>query len=110
MARKWKIKFYESRRGEKVVESFLNSLGHPTRAKLARLMDLLEKYGPELGMPHSKIIAPGLFELRVRGKEEIRIFYSFKGQLVYFLHVIKKQTQKMPQREIETASQRLTLI
>ena len=76
---KWEIKFYESGRWEKIVESYLSSLEHPARAKLARLMDLLEKYGPGLGMPHSKMIAPGLYELRVRGQNEVRIFYMFKG-------------------------------
>jgi len=73
-------------------------------------MDLLEKYGPGLGMPHSKMIAPGLYELRVRGQNEVRIFYMFKGKFVYFLHAFKKQTQKTPDKEIEIAKQRLTLI
>ncbi|MEK7154714.1 MAG: type II toxin-antitoxin system RelE/ParE family toxin [Patescibacteria group bacterium] len=107
---KWEIEFFESARGEKIVESFLSSLEHPTRAKLARLMDLLQKYGPSLGMPHSKMITSGLCELRVRGKIEIRIFYTFKGKFVYFLHAFKKQSQKTPDKEIETANQRLKLI
>lgn len=106
----WKIEFFESARREKIVESFLSSLESPTRAKLARLMDLLEKYGPGLGMPHSRMITSSLFELRIRGKNEIRIFYAFKGKFVYFLHAFKKQTQKTPDREVKTANQRLTLI
>ncbi|TSC85991.1 MAG: Uncharacterized protein G01um101416_755 [Microgenomates group bacterium Gr01-1014_16] len=73
-------------------------------------MDLLQKHGPDLGMPHSKIITSGLNELRVRGKNEIRIFYTFKGKSIYFLHAFKKQTQKTPDKEIKTANQRLTLI
>ncbi len=107
---KWEIKFYRSARGEKIVEAFLNSLEHPTRAKLARLMDLLQKYGPNLGMPHSKMITSRLYELRGRGKIEIRIFYTFKDKFVYFLHAFKKQSQKTPDKEIETANQRLKLI
>lgn len=107
---KKKIKFYESTRGEKIVESFLSSLEHPTRAKVARLIDLLQKYGPNLGMPHSKIITSGLYELRIRGKIEVRIFYTFKDKFVYFLHAFKKHSQKTPDKEIETANQRLKLI
>ena len=107
---KWEIKFYESARGERIVESYLSSLDDPTRSKLARLMDLLEKYGPSLGMPYSKIILSGLYELRVRGKSEIRVFYTFKDKFAYFLHAFKKQTQKTPAKEIEIAEQRLTSI
>lgn len=107
---KWEIKFYESGRGEKIVESYLSSLENSTRGKLARLMDLLEKYGPSLGMPHTKMITSGLYELRVRGKNEIRFFYTFRGKFVYFLHAFKKQTQKTPDKEIETANQRLTSV
>ncbi len=107
---KWEIKLFESVRGEKIVESFTSSLENQTRSKLARLMDLLQKYGPSLGTPHSKRISSGLYELRVRGKSEIRIFYTFKGKYVYFLHAFKKQSQKIPDKEIETASQRLKLI
>ena len=108
--RKWEIKLFESARGEKIVESFTSSLENQTRSKLAHLMDLLQKYGPNLGMPHSKTIASGLYELRIRGKSEIRILYTFKGKYVYFLHAFKKQSQKTPDKEIETANQRLKLI
>ncbi len=107
---KWKIEFYESARGEKFVESFANSLEVSTRAKLTKLLDLLEKYGPHLSMPHSKIITSGLYELRVRGKIEIRVLYTFKGEQIILLHAFKKQTQKTPDKEIATASQRLKLI
>lgn len=106
----WKIILFESSRGEKIVESYLSSQEHSTRAKLVRLIDLLERYGPGLGMPHSKMITTGLYELRVRGKSEIRIFYTFKGNFVYLLHAFKKHTQKTPGKEIKTAEQRLTLI
>ena len=57
-------------------------------------------------MPHSRQIGSDLYELRVRGKEEVRIIYGFKGKNIYLLHGFKKQKQKTPQKEIKTAKQR----
>jgi hypothetical protein len=39
------------------------------RASYARLTELLEEFGLELRMPHSRAMGGGLFELRPRGRE-----------------------------------------
>ena len=36
-------------------------------ADYARLIELLAKHGPAIGMPHSRALGHGLFELRPRG-------------------------------------------
>jgi len=61
-------------------------------------------------MPHSKQLTKGLYELRIRGKEEIRILYCFKEKDVYLLHGFKKQTQKTPSKEIAIALKRIRLL
>lgn len=50
------------------VEKFIQSLEEFTIAKILRTIDLLEKFGIRLGMPHSKRVSSKLFELRIRGK------------------------------------------
>jgi phage-related protein len=40
-------------------------------ADYARLVELLMEFGPDLGMPHSRAMGGGLFELRPRGREGI---------------------------------------
>lgn len=106
----WDIILFETQRGEKPVEEFIITKSPQTKAKLAHLVNLLEIHGNILGMPHSKQLAKGLYELRIRGKEEIRILYCFKGKDVYLLHGFKKQTQKTPSKEIEIALKRLRLL
>ena len=106
----WDIRFYETQRGEKIVKRFIYSQESRIRTKATHLLDLLEAYGPRLGMPYVKRITNNLYELRIRGKEEIRIFFSFKGSYIYLLHVFKKKTQKTPQKEINIALQRLDKI
>ncbi len=89
------------------VEEFISSLSKPTIAKTLRLLDLLGTYGPPIGMPYVKKITADLFELRIRGQEEVRILFSMKKNILYLLHVFKKKQMKIPSREIETAQKRL---
>ncbi|MHA1658561.1 MAG: type II toxin-antitoxin system RelE/ParE family toxin [Promethearchaeota archaeon] len=72
------------------LEKFIVSLEKPTISKILRVIDLLEKFGQNLGLPHSKKIAVRLFELRIRGKQEVRIFYTFhKSQIILFHGFVK---------------------
>ncbi|MDO8599781.1 MAG: type II toxin-antitoxin system RelE/ParE family toxin [bacterium] len=103
----WSIKTYETRRGEKSVDEFVKSCDSQTISKITHLIDLLEKHGHLLRMPHSKKLSIEIYELRVRGKQEVRITYAFKGKTVWLLHAFKKQTQKTPVREILTSEKRL---
>lgn len=106
----WNIVFFETPRGEKPVKEFMKAQQPQAKAKIAHMFDLLEEYGSFLGMPHAKRIDDKLFELRVRGKQEIRIVYAFRKQTAYLLHAFKKQTQKTPQRELDIALKRLDII
>ena len=104
---KWTIKFFETPRGGKPVENFIRNQNPTTIAKILRSIDLLEKYGPRIGMPHSKKISRGLYELRIRGRQEIRLVYSVRKQEIVLLHGFRKQTQRTPKKEIATAQKRL---
>lgn len=103
----WKILEYETNRGERPVAEFIKNQQPQAIAKIVHLIDLLEIHGNLLGMPHTKRLEPNLYELRVRGKEEIRIIYGFVGKTIYLLSGFKKQKQKTPKKEIKTARARL---
>lgn len=102
----WQIREYESIRKERLVTEFIQKQKPKTIAKIIHLVDLLEEYGPKLALPHAKKLDTFLYELRIRGKEEIRILYGFNGKTIYLLHGFKKQTQKTPVKELDTARQR----
>lgn len=106
----WNIFLYETNRGEKLVEKFIQSLAPPTIAKIMHTIELLERFGSFLGMPHSKKLTSGIYELRIRGREEIRILYTFRRRDIYLLHIFKKQSQKTPPKEINVASGRLKVL
>lgn len=92
------------------LEEFIKILEKSTIAKVLRAIDLLEKFGHQLEMPHSKNVGRGLFELRVRGKQEIRIFYTFSNNAAVLLHGYIKKTQQIPGKELSTAQSRLKVL
>lgn len=85
------------------VDDFLETLSDGEVAKTLRMIDLLEEFGSDLGMPHSRYMSNGLLELRVRGKREIRIFYCFKNKKAILLHGCIKKSQKTLVRDIAQA-------
>lgn len=97
-----KILFFDNK-----LEKFIWSLEKSTIAKVLRTIDLLEKFGNKLEMPHSKKIDGDLFELRVRGKQEVRIFYIFNEGGAVLLHACIKKTGKIPARELSTVRAKL---
>lgn len=110
----WTVLTYETTRGEKIVDEFIKKQQSQAKAKIVHSVKLLRQHGNRLGIPHSKALGSGLYELRIRGKEELRILYCFSAQkTIYLLHGFKKQTEETPQRELTVALKRmkeLTLI
>ena len=76
----------EIRISDTSLEKFIKSLQKPTIAKGLRNIDLLEEFGEKLGPPHTKKVSARLFELRIPGKQEIRILYSFRKPQIFLLH------------------------
>ena len=78
------------------------------RASYSRLTELLEEFGLDLRMPHSRAMGGGLFELRPKGREGIaRVFYCTQvGRKIIVLHSFIKKTNETPKRELEIARKR----
>lgn len=98
--------YYRNGRSEIIKEALKQQ--PQTKAKIAHNVKLLRQHGNKLGMPHSKSLGLGLYELRIRGKEELRIFYCFTSQrTIHLLHVFKKKTPQTPQKELDLVLRRM---
>jgi phage-related protein len=99
----WTIDYYSED-----VRLEIEALPVGIRASYARLTELLEEFGLELRMPHSRAMGSGLFELRPRGREGIaRVFYCTKvGRKIIILHSFIKKTNVTPKRELDIARRR----
>ena len=100
----WSIEYY----GDSVEQSILK-LPTGLLARYLRLTDVLLEFGPNLGMPHSRVLGDGLIELRVKAREGIaRVFYCVViDERIIVLHAFVKKSQRIPKREIDTAKRRL---
>lgn len=69
----------------------------------------MEVFGPNLGMPHTRAMGDGLFELRMKAAEGIaRVFYcTLSGRQVIMLHQFIKKSEKTPLKELEIARRRM---
>lgn len=78
-------------------------------ARYLRYSDRMEIYGPDLGMPHTRAMGEGLFELRLKAAEGIaRVFYcTIVGKKIMILHQFTKKTEKTPPKELDVARRRL---
>jgi phage-related protein len=65
--------------------------------------------GPNLGLPYTRAMGDGLFEIRARGKEGIgrAFFCSMVDRQVVILHVFIKKTQATPAKELKLARKRM---
>ncbi|MBU2511966.1 type II toxin-antitoxin system RelE/ParE family toxin [bacterium] len=100
----WKIKYYSRNLEEEILK-----LPDGLLARYLRLTDLMLEFGANLGLPHTKPIDSGLFELRVKSKEGIaRVFFCTKiGKKIIMLHSFIKKSQKTPKKEIKIAKTRM---
>jgi phage-related protein len=96
----WTVTFYSDR-----VEAEILALPAGFIARFIRYAEKMEHYGPDLGMPHTKAMGDGLFELRLKATEGIaRVFYcTLVGQRVVMLHHFIKKTDKTPVKESKVA-------
>ena len=99
----WKINFYSD-----VTEQIL-SMPPKIQARFIRLLELMEKHGPNLGTPHTKPMSNGLFEVRARAKEGIGrgLFCYTKVKQIHILYAFMKKSQKTPKEIIQIARLRM---
>ena len=96
------MKSIEIRYHDDVVR-FIKTLDTRTKAKVSRVIDLLERYGNELRMPYSKPLAQGLFELRTRGRPAVRVIFVYRGHHAVLVHAFIKKSSTIPRADIEQA-------
>ena len=103
----WIVSFYN-----KKIEKQTRLFPPGIQANLIHILELIEKFGPNLGRPHTSPMGKGLFEIRAKGKEGIgrSFFCTISGQEIVILHSIVKKTQKTPKKDLDLAIKRMNEI
>src|SRR3989338_11349734 len=105
----WKIIYYQTINGDYPVKEFIDHLNSKAKSKIINAIDLLGEFGIRLSLPHSKRMSrSNLWELRILGKNNIRILYvAIIGKTFLLLHGFQKKKQKTDRRDIKIAESRL---
>ena len=100
----WKVTFYSPSLEEEILQ-----LPAGFVARFLRYAERMEIYGPDLGMPHTRAMGRGLFELRLKAAEGIaRVFYcTVVDRRIVMLHQFTKKSEKTPRKELEIARRRM---
>lgn len=107
---KWHIEYYIPTSGTiSPVALFIGKLPERVQAKLSNTFDLLMEFGIQIGAPHiKKLIGTPLWEIRILGRDNIRILYIIPKEKTFLLiHGFMKKKQKTPPKEIKIALTRL---
>ena len=91
------------------MQELINDWPVGIRAFYARVTERMILFGPNLGMPFTRSVGKGLFEVRAKGKEGIgrAFFCTISDQKIVILHAFIKKTQKIPKKELDIARRRM---
>lgn len=100
----WTIEYYSDSVAEEILELPDGIVG-----RYLKLTEMMLLHGSNLGLPHTKSLSNGLFELRIKSKEGIaRVFYGTKvGKRIIMLHSFVKKSDKIPKNVMDIALKRL---
>ncbi len=100
----WEIIYYAEH-----VQEDIDSWPVGIRAYYARITERMIVFGPNLGMPFTRAMGKGLFEIRAKGKEGIgrAFFCTIVDRRIVILHTFIKKSQKTPKKELEIARRRM---
>ena len=100
----WEIVYY----GDDVQEALV-AFPPALQARYVHLTERMVAFGPDLGMPHTRAMGKGLFELRMKSKEGIgRVFFCNRpNRRIMMLHAFVKKSAKTPPRELKIARGRM---
>jgi len=101
---KWRITFFNKR-----VKSQALAFPKGILANFLHSLELLEEFGPSIGMLHIRPVSKGLYEVRAQGKEGLgRAMYCVvPGRELVIVNVFVKKSRKTPVKEIRLAQKRM---
>ena len=88
------------------IDKFILGLDRSVSSRVNKTLLFLKEFGNDLGMPFSKSLGSGLFELRISGNIPIRIIYCFHENYAVLLHIFIKKQDRIPKKELDLAKKR----
>ncbi len=105
------VEFFTARDGKSPISEFLKHCVARQETKILRQLQYVQEFGLTPAVPNVKKLAgTPLWELRILGKDNIRLLCVAVGKMgksrVVVVHIFVKKKRKTPRKEIEVALQR----
>ena len=108
-AKKITVVFFVTEGGTAPVRDWLHAVPDEDRKKIGEDIRTVE-FGWPIGMPVSRPLGKGLYEVRTKLKDRIaRVFFTVDGDKMVLLHGFIKKSQATPDNELAVARSRLQL-
>jgi phage-related protein len=100
----WQLSYYNAK-----VAKAIDGWPAGVRADFRNIAVLMVAHGPNIGMPHTRAMGGGLFEVRAKGREGIgrALFCTVIERRIVILHGFIKKTEQTPAHDLEIARERL---
>ena len=100
--------FYKLDSGKEPVREWLLELGRPDRQIIGKDIQKVE-FGWPVGMPYSRKLEKGLWEVRcnISNGRIARVLFCLQGNQMILLHGFIKKTQATPDKEKDVARKRM---
>lgn len=106
-AKKITVAFFATESGAMPVRDWLLAMPSEDRKKIGESIRTVE-FGWPIGMPVSRPLGKGLYEVRTNLKDRIaRVFFMIDGDRMVLLHGFIKKSQATPDSELTLARSRL---
>jgi len=99
--------FYRTLRGNEPLREWLLKLNREDRRIVGKDIQKVE-FGWPIGMPYSKPLGHGLYEVRsdISDKRIARVIFLITNNKMVLLHGFVKKSQKTPQADLDLAKKR----
>lgn len=107
--RKMIVIYYVDANARSPVKDFIDSLNEKQQDKIVRAIYPIAEFGIGTHLRNTKKLSgTDLWEIRILGKDSIRIIYVLElRNAILVLHIFIKKSQKTPTNEIKIAERRL---
>lgn len=105
----WHVIFYKDKDGDEPVKNFVLSQPDGAQGEIIHVFDLLYKFDLSLGSPYVEKVRGKIWSLRIKHSSDYYriLYFAFSGQKFILLHAVKKKTDKLLNRDIELAIERM---
>lgn len=94
-----------------IIQDFIKKLQKSSIQKITRQLRYLEEYGLVTEVIDTKKLKGyDFWEVRILGKENIRIMVWGYDKYIFIIHIFKKKNQSTSPKELEIAKYRLKMI